>query len=181
MDRNVGDVDLQGWDFEAAYTPVDGLTLYGSVSYIDSELQDDLILTATTTLRTKGKKLVETPEWTVGGRIQYVFNGFTVGLQGKFVGDRFSTDMNDEIAESYTVFDADIRYDLTDLGYEDTYIQLNAINLFDENYLGNISSATNAQNTDVSNTNVPNIRGPQTTRFSVGAPQTFQISVGLKF
>lgn len=181
VDRNVGDVDLQGWDFEAAYTPMDGLTLYGSVSYIDSELQDDLILTATTTLRTKGKKLVETPDWTVSGRIQYVFGGFTVGLQGKFVGDRFSTDMNDEVAESYTVFDADIRYDLTDFGYEDTYIQFNAINLFDENYLGNISSATNAQSTDVSNTNVPNIRGPQTTRFSVGAPQTFQVSVGVKF
>jgi iron complex outermembrane receptor protein len=181
VDRNVGDVDLQGWDFEAAYTPVDGLTLYGSVSYIDSELQQDLILTATQTLRTKGKQLVETPEWTVSGRVQYVWDNFTFGLQGKYVGDRFSTDINDEIAPNFTVFDADIRYDLAGFGYEETYIQFNAINLFDKNYLGNISTATNALPTDVSNTNVPNIRAGQTTRFSVGAPQTFQVSVGVKF
>jgi iron complex outermembrane receptor protein len=180
--RNLGSVELQGFDIEIGYQPVEGLTLFGSASYNDSEVQDDVILSATTALPTAGKELVETPDWTLSGRVQYEIAGFTLGFQGKYTGDRWASDVNDEIAEAFTVFDADIRYDFAELGYEGTYIQFNATNLFDEEYLGSYSSVENAQTVRIGGTDdAPITRSGRTAFYSIGAPQTFQVSIGVKF
>lgn len=177
--RNMGDVDLKGFDIEVGYQPVEGLTLYASASFIDSEVKNDIVLSPTTALPTAGKELVETPDWTVSGRVQYEVAGFVFGFQGKYVGDRFSTDVNDEIAEAYTVFDADIRYDFAELGSPGTYIQFNALNLFDEEYLGSISSSENALPVEVGGGVIkPALTLPF---YNVGAPQTFQVTVGVQF
>ena len=56
------------------------------------------------------------------------------GLQAKHVGDRFSNDINTEVAPNYTTADLDIRYNLANVGNGSSYIQLNVINLFDEKY-----------------------------------------------
>ena len=164
--RNLGKVDLQGFDIEAAYQPVEGLTLYASASYIDSEVKDNTPTGATTFLPTAGKELVETPDWTVSGRIEYDIANFTFGAQAKYVGDRFATDINDEIAEAYTVVDLDVRYDFAEMGYDGTYAQLNVTNLFDEEYLGSISSTPTAAAVPF---------------YNVGAPQTVQFTMGFKF
>ncbi|MFN9250070.1 MAG: TonB-dependent receptor, partial [Brevundimonas sp.] len=69
IDRNVGAVNQWGVDAQLGWEISDTLSVYGSASYNNSELQEDLALSATTFLPTKGKTLVETPEWTFGGRI----------------------------------------------------------------------------------------------------------------
>jgi iron complex outermembrane receptor protein len=75
---------------------------------------------------------VETPEWMFTGRAQWrVTEDFTVGFQGKHVGDRYTTDVNDEQSPGYNVFDIDLRYDLP-FGAEGTSLQLNVTNIFDE-------------------------------------------------
>jgi iron complex outermembrane receptor protein len=187
VDRNVGTVELQGLDLEVGARPMDGLTVYASASYNESELQDDLNLgrAADLTLNLlplKGKTLVETPEWTFAGRVQYQLENFTFGLQGKYVGDRFSTDVNDEIAEAYTIFDANVVADLAGYGLGDTQLQLNAINLFDENYLGNISTQTNALTiADVNPGPLVVSRTGSAPSYSIGAPQTFQLQLRTKF
>jgi iron complex outermembrane receptor protein len=166
VDRNVGKVELQGVDAEVGWRANDDLTVYASASYIESELQENIPgTTAGSFIATKGKSLVETPDWTFGGRVQYAFNEFlTVALQGKYVGDRFSNDINTEIAEAYTVFDANATVDLRGIGLERTFLQINATNIFDEGYLGNISSSSTG-----------------TATFSVGAPQTFQAQIKTQF
>ena len=183
VDRNVGDVKMWGFDAQAGWTPTAAFSLYGSISYTNSELQDDLQLSSTPTfLPTKGKALVETPEWMVTGRAQWrPTEDFTVGFQGKHVGDRFTTDVNDEQTPGYNVFDLDMRYDLP-FGAEGTSIQLNVTNIFDEQYYGNISSGNNAKV-------IPDVNpGPAVTSksasgafVSIGAPRTLQLSLRTRF
>jgi len=145
VDRNVGDVKLWGLDAQAGWTPNAEFSLYSSISYTNSELQDDIQISATPTfLPTRGKALVETPEWMFTARAQWrVTENLTVGFQGKHVGDRFTTDVNDELTPAYNVFDLDMRYQLP-FG-ESSSIQLNVTNIFDEEYFGNISSGNNAK------------------------------------
>jgi iron complex outermembrane receptor protein len=187
VDRNVGTVELQGIDAEIGWRATSDLTFYASASYIESELKDDLEIGRTlggvvTLLPTAGKALVETPEWTFAGRAQYLIENFTFGLQGKHVGDRFSTDVNDQVSPAYTVFDIDISVDLSDYGLGDTLLQFNGTNIFDEEFLGNISSTNNALL-------IPDVEpGPGVTAraglaptYSIGAPQTFQVQIRSKF
>jgi len=184
VDRNVGAIKQQGMDAQLGWVISDALTIYASASYSDSELQDDLVIGATTRLPTAGKVLVETPEWTFGGRVDWsVTEDLSVGLQAKWVDDRFSTDVNDEVFEGYTVADLDVRYDLTNtFGIRDAFVQFNVANMFDEEYLGNISTGTNAltiADVDPGAPVTPRAGSPRTG--SLGAPRTAIISLGLKF
>ncbi|MDP2259155.1 MAG: TonB-dependent receptor [Caulobacter sp.] len=186
VDRNVGNVEMKGFDAQAGWTPSPQFSVYASVSYTDSELQDDLLLrvTPTTTfLPLKGKKLVETPDWMFGLRGQWnPTESLSVGFQGKKVGERFTTDVNDEVTPGYMVFDFDMRYDLPWLNEKGAYIQLNVTNVFDEDYYGNISSGTNAKTiADIDPGPGVVSRGPNTAFVSIGAPRTVQLTLSTKF
>ena len=167
VDRNLGQVDIQGFDLQAGWRPLEMLTLSGSASYNDSEVQQNVQLSGTTFLPTKGKKLVETPDWTYALRADLTLGeNFRAGLQGKYVGRRASTDINDEFGPSYTVVDLDANYAF-DLGNDmGLSAQLNVINLLDEEYFGSISSGTG---------------GTSVGFFSVGAPRTVMVSMRLSF
>ncbi|ESQ75086.1 TonB-dependent receptor [Asticcacaulis sp. AC402] len=182
-DRNIGGVKRNGFEGSAAFTPVETLTLNGSLTYTDTELQNNLAFGTGTGgairyLPTAGKKLVEMPEWmwTVG--LDYeITPSLLLNLNGKYVGDRFTTDINDDVAENYFVWNGSLRYDLPVLK-EGTYLQLNVINLFDEQYLGSFSSQNNA---------LPYADGlgtPKSGTFpfmNVGAPRTFVLSLRAAF
>lgn len=180
VDRNVGNVDLWGVDAQVGWQPADNWTLYGSLSYAHGELASDIPLSATTFLPTKGKMLVETPEWQAAFRVDWdATDALHFGFQGKHVGDRYSTDVNDEQTPAYNIFDVDARYDLP--WGNGTYLQLNVTNLFDEDYLGNISSRNNAKTVDVlPGPGVSNRAGSAPT-YSVGAPRTVQVTLSTKF
>ena len=62
-----------------------------------------------------------------------------LGVQGKYVDERFATDVNDQAAPSYTVFDADLRYSFPMFGRE-SFVQLNVINLADKDYTSNVQA-----------------------------------------
>jgi iron complex outermembrane receptor protein len=183
VDRNVGDVDLSGLDLEFAVKLGQRLTIYSSASFIDSEIKRNLALSSTTVLPIAGKKLVETPDSTYGLRVQYSVDGLMLGLQGKNVSSRFSTDVNDEESPAYTVVDFDISYDFEKLGAKNTLLQLNIINLFDEGYLGNINSSNNA----LTIANVSTVAGTVVSRsgsapsYSIGAPRTLVLALKTKF
>jgi iron complex outermembrane receptor protein len=165
-DRNLGEVEQMGIDAQVGFELSDVLTAYASASYNTSEVQDDLDLGRGNVLRTKGKKLVETPEWTLSGRIDWQATpALNMAVQGKFVDNRFSTDDNSETFDSYTVFDFDARYDLTStFGIRDAFVQFNVTNLFDEEYLGNISTGNTGFRTG-----------------SLGSPRTAVLTLGTSF
>ena len=182
VDRNLGKVNLEGVDAELGINATDDLSFYSSASYIHSQVEENIPLTATTVLQTKGKQLVETPDWTFSGRVQYKIGSWRISFQGKYVGDRYSTDVNDEVAPNYTVFDADLRYNLSPFGLDGSYLQFNVTNIFDEQYLGSISSTNNAVLIpNVSTTSTVVARTPLAPTYSIGSPRTFQMSLNMAF
>jgi iron complex outermembrane receptor protein len=160
-DRNVGDVDVMGFDAQLGQRFGSLVTLALSASYNDSELQGSL------NPALDGKQLVETPEWTFGARMDLNFTeDLHLGLQAKYVGDRFGTDSNDEVAPNYTVIDLDASYSFPIPGLKKAQVQLNVINLLDEEYFGSISSGTG---------------GTSVAFYSIGAPRTVMASLHFDF
>jgi iron complex outermembrane receptor protein len=209
VDRNVGDVKLWGWDFQVGWTASEKFSLYGSLSYTHSELQDDLLVGLARTnqptgctvgtncsieindqlfLPTKGKALVETPEWMAGLRAQYNATDYlSFGLQTKWVDKRYATDMNDEAVNGYNVTDLDIRYDMPWFNDKGAYVQLNVTNLFDEEYFSTISSGNAAKTipgvvwaTSALATANGGI-GTGVGFYGIGSPRTLQVTFSAKF
>lgn len=160
--RNVGAVDLYGADLQAGVEITEAFSLYGSIAYSVSELQNNL----PGQVVGRGLSLVDSPEWTAGLRAEYDFGFITAGLQAKWTDDRFSNDFNTEVAPGFTTVDMDLRWNLgQSWNNENTYFQLNVINVLDEEYISTISSGTNAG----------------TGFFGVGAPRTFMLSLRTEF
>ena len=193
IDRNVGAVESYGFDGSIAFKPIQPLSLYVFGSYIHSEFQEDVRLgntsapTGGATLPagtpifapTRGKMVAETPTYQFGGRAQLTLGPVELGVQGKFVDDRFATDVNDVVVDGYTLVDLDARYSLESLGLKNTYFQLNINNLFNKFYFGNIGTQVNAGAIcPAGGTCAANGANPN---FSVGAPRTIlgTIHVGL--
>ncbi|HYE42128.1 MAG TPA: TonB-dependent receptor [Caulobacteraceae bacterium] len=194
VDRNVGAVEMWGVDGQLGWQVTEAFSLYGSASYIDSELQENIALQAYDpdgsagplapvpgVLPTKGKELVETPEWQFAARAYYDTEWFSLGAQAKYVGERWSTDVNDEQTDSYVTVDAEARFKLDNLGYEGSYVQLNVINLFDEEYLGSISSRENAVAYAPYAGYPGQLKSASAPSYSVGAPRTVTLTLRARF
>lgn len=184
VDRNIGDVKLEGVDAQLGFSPMHGLTLYGSASYIHSELLNNTPLGATSFLNTRGKELVETPDWTYAARAEWDINHWlSVGIEGRHVGRRFATDVNDELVPEYNVVNLDARLTLDFLPGHNTYLQLNVTNLLDESYLGSISSTTNALAiTDTDPVTAGNQgRSGSAPTYGVGPPRTVLMTLRTEF
>jgi iron complex outermembrane receptor protein len=178
VDRNVGSVESYGVDAGITFRPIEQLALTAFGSYINAELQDDLLLgnnTAGTAVfaPTKGKFVVETPEFQFGGRAQVTLGPVEIGATAKWVDDRFATDVNDVIVPSYTLVDLDARFSLESLGLRRTFFQVNVRNLFDEFYFGNLS-------TQLAAGTINGIAGANPS-FSVGFPRTFSAGFNIEF
>jgi iron complex outermembrane receptor protein len=184
LDRNVGKVKSKGFDASIAYQPDERFTIYAFGSWIDAKLQEnvqvgDLPVGVTSCgnstnpsqipvgcAATAGKMVAETPEWQLGGRLQIELGPVEIGVQGKWVTERFATDVNDVRVQGYSTVDLDARLSLAQWGLEKSWLQLNVVNLFNEFYFGNISTQINAAGN-------PN--------FSVGAPRTVMGTLRMGF
>ncbi|CAN5165501.1 TonB-dependent receptor [soil metagenome] len=151
---NTGPVKRSGFDGSLGVFVTPALSVYGSFSYLDSEIEDNVPgTTLGTVIATAGKKLFEVPEWQYAARVEYEIRGATFGLQAKYVDSRYTNLLNDEETPSYVVADFDARYDLGFIN-EGMYVQLNVDNLFNEDYLGNIS-------TDLTGNRTANLGAPR--------------------
>lgn len=163
---------MNGFELAGAYAPAAKFSLFGNISYTNAEIQDDY-KAGTVVIPTSGKQLVEVPDWMGNLGVNYrplPFVGLT--LYGKYVGKRYSTDVNDEYAPSYTTWNASARWDLPALR-QGTYAQLNIINLTDKRYLGSISSSTTALGITGVSASAP--------AYYRGTPRTFQLSLHTAF
>jgi iron complex outermembrane receptor protein len=139
--QNVGDVDYKGFDLQAGFKPTEDLNVYASYSYTDTEIQDNIPNASAGILATKGKEMYEIPKHQGAVRVQWdPMEMVSLGVQGKFVGDRWTNLVNTEKFRGYTLWDLDARLKLDSLGLKNTYLQGNVRNLFDERYLGDISA-----------------------------------------
>jgi iron complex outermembrane recepter protein len=172
IDRNVGDVEIKGVDGQVQWRLDDHLTTYASVAYTDAKLQDNLYVSGGYVM-TAGKQVVETPKWTFSGRVTYSVGKFEFGVQGKYVGERYMTDVNDLKVPRYVTFDADLRYDLGGDGWKKSYLQLNVTNLFNEFYYGNLTGTANSA--------TPGALGYSRPYAYVGAPRAAILSLRTAF
>jgi iron complex outermembrane receptor protein len=177
VDRNVGAVELRGVEASVGWSPIEQLSLYASASFLDSELQDDYVLTRGGAIAaTKGKELVETPNEMFSARASYEFTPWLqAGVQAKYTGERWVTDVNDLKVDAYTVVDFDARIDFAPMGYEGTFLQLNLTNAFDEEYYGGLGTRTTITPTQ------PGYSATGAPFAQVGAPRTFVATLRVAF
>ena len=174
VDRNIGDVDLSGYDAQIGFQPYEWMAISASASHTKTKLLNNLQLSATAALPTAGKSLVETPDYTFGGRVEiFPVKNVTLGLQGKYVGKRWSTDMNDASVRPYSVVDLDARYNFDVPNTKGMSVQLNISNLLGEEYFNTISST----NYSVA---IPGFTAPSAAFYGIGAPRTASLSFQLK-
>ena len=185
VDRNVGDVKINGFDAQLGRRFGDAVDLTVNASYNDSEIQDDLPTGPTTDDQPlAGKTLPETPKWTFGARLDLsITENFHAGLQGKQVDKRFSSDVNDTSVAGYTVFDFDMNYQFKMESLKSLQLQFNVINLLDEQYYGAISSSISGlQGVPLLGANgLPTGITGSAPFYSIGAPRTVMASIKFEF
>lgn len=142
---NTGDVRTKGIEFEAGARLSSQWSMYGSLSYTDAKLKNNFTTATPTnvpvTLPTAGKTFVDTPKWLAGLALRYDAGPWFGGVQAKYSGKRYSTLMNDEETDGYLTVDANLGYKFASGGMlKNAKLQLNVLNLFDENYLAQITS-----------------------------------------
>lgn len=174
VDRNVGSVELQGIEASVGWSPIEALSLYASASFLDSELQDNYRFNAIgDQLMTAGKELVETPSAMFSARASYKFNDmFSAGVQAKYTGERWITDVNDMKADAFTVVDLDGRIDFAPMGFNGTFLQLNVTNVFDEKYYGGLGTRASA---------TPGTLGYGVPFGQIGAPRTWMATLRMAY
>lgn len=195
IDRNVGDVDLHGVDFEGSWRATKELSFYASAAYTKSELQgnypqvpssgyDTTTYPKTTMyLPVKGKELVLTPNFTSALRAQYKISALTVGVDARYIGRRFLTDMNDFHLAPYYTFDIDAEYRFK-VGSHPAALALNVYNLLDRNYYVKAGTGSNANNVVINNslgTGTDTFNGSTPGSADVGSPLTAIVSLKLNF
>jgi len=158
--RNVGAVDIWGAEAQVGWQFTEAFSLYGSAAWLDSEVQDNLETSPGVFALTGGKQLVETPEWTFSARGEYDVGAFSLGAQLRYVGERWRTDVNSLASDAYNVVDVDARWNLL----ENTSLQVNVLNLFDEEYQSSLSTATTG-----------------TPSYMIGSPRTFLMTLRTQF
>ncbi|WP_339930953.1 TonB-dependent receptor [uncultured Brevundimonas sp.] len=168
LTRNIGEVTLRGFDGQIGFSPFENFSLYGSVTYTDSEVQNDLpngvVGGVPVFLPTAGNQLVETPDWQYAMRADWKLGDWDLGIQGKYVGERFANDINTEVAPSYTLWDLDVRYTFNSIGAPNWWMQVNVTNLLDEEYLADISTSTSGS-----------------AQYQLGAPRTAMVTLRTAF
>jgi iron complex outermembrane receptor protein len=129
LSRNVGDVDLKGFEATFGMQILEGLSFFSSAAFTDSEVKNT------------GLELVKTPDMTLAARVDYEIGAYQFGLQGRRVGERWSDDANLFDAPAYTVFNFDASYDLGNImsAAKSAKLRLNVQNLFDKDYLNAIN------------------------------------------
>jgi iron complex outermembrane receptor protein len=137
-DTNVGAIHFYGIEGQAAWVPMDHLTLVGMFAYEHSQVIGNIPYTPPVIIPTDGKQFYDTPPWMVGGRAVYEWHDLVAGVQFKYVDARFVTALNDLTVPSYVTVDLDLRWKL-DWIKPGTFAQFNVVNLFDEKYIGSIN------------------------------------------
>jgi iron complex outermembrane receptor protein len=141
--QNVGSVQSRGFEAAAVWSFNDDWSAFGSFSYNDSTYEDDVRDgTGALVAATGGKTVVNTPETLFRAELTYD-NGALFGtLATAYTGERFSSYLNDESVDGYTLVEFTGGYRVADTGgwLDGTEVQLNVTNLLDEDYISTVGS-----------------------------------------
>jgi iron complex outermembrane receptor protein len=173
---NVGGVTTRGIETAFTWRPVENLSWFNSISYNDSEYDDDYVTTngagVQTLVPVAGKQVVDTPKMLFKSELGYQSGPFFAHADVNYVDERYYTYLNQGSVDSYSVLNAGIGYRFTGLGFVDQLsLQADVTNLTDEEYFSTIDS-NGFVNSDPNGT---------TQTLLLGAPRQYFISLKAQF
>nr|WP_234358209.1 TonB-dependent siderophore receptor [Pseudomonas resinovorans] len=130
-----GEVKVKGLELEAVADVTENLKVIAAYTQAESEVQDGEF---------KGNRLQLIPNRQASLWADYtwhdgVLDGFGIGAGARYTGNTYGDQANTELghADSYTVFDAAVHYDLgrLDSSLTGASVALNATNLLDKDYI----------------------------------------------
>lgn len=127
-----GEIRSRGIEVEGRAAITSELNLTGSYTYTDAEFTRDNVY--------RGKTPYEIPRNMASLWGDYTFNktflnGFTAGTGFRYIGSSYGDNANSFRVGGYTLWDAAIRYSLTQAGLPGSDLSLNISNLFDRHYV----------------------------------------------
>ena len=144
-DYNVGDVTVKGIELEAGQKLNKNFSLYGSMSYTESMMKQDLKLSSTLTEATAGKSMPDTPKWMAAMALSYKEGPWFGQLTAKYTGKAFSTLVNDQQMDAYTLLNLAAGYKFPSTGFFKTpEVRVNVDNVTNTDYQ-RISSPSGSQ------------------------------------
>ena len=141
--QNVGSVQSRGFEAAAVWSFNDDWSAFGSFSYNDSTYEDDVRNgVGALVAATAGKTVVNTPETLFRAELAYDDGALFGTLAAAYTGERFSSYLNDESVDGYTLVELTAGYRVIDTGslLDGTEIQFNVTNLLDEDHISTVGS-----------------------------------------
>ena len=141
--QNVGSVQSRGFEAAAVWSFNDDWSAFGSFSYNDSTYEDDVRNgVGALVAATAGKTVVNTPETLFRAELAYHDGALFGTLAAAYTGERFSSYLNDESVDGYTLVELTAGYRVIDTGslLDGTEIQFNVTNLLDEDHISTVGS-----------------------------------------
>lgn len=172
---NAGNARTRGVELELGTTPVNGFSVYGSLTLQKSKVLNNIRSSATAVLPTAGKQFALTPQTIAGLSLQYADGPYYLRLKAKHTGNQYATLMNDEEVPSYMTADFDAGYKFGNFMFvKNTMIRLNVSNVGNTKYR-NPSSGT------VLNATPVGTQSASTVFYYLGAPRFFSLSLSADF
>ncbi|WP_313160828.1 TonB-dependent receptor, partial [Stenotrophomonas sp.] len=166
---NVGSVKSRGAELTFILKPVDGLQWYNALSWNKTTYEDNYT-SGGAIVPVAGKITVDTPQRMASSEISWNRDGFFASLRAKYTGKRYYTYTNDQSVPGVTTFDAGMGYSFgPGMGLRDVKVSLNATNLTNKRYAGQLSSFAPAD--------------PNGTRYAIhaSAPRQVFLTLGAEF
>ncbi|MHB1230004.1 MAG: TonB-dependent receptor family protein [Halothiobacillus sp.] len=144
---NVGSITSKGVELASNWHPVERFNLYTALTLNQSKFDQNYQASATSLVQSAGKTVPDSPKAMLFADASYNVSGYFAGINGKYVGQRYSTVDNTESAPAYTVFGLRAGYKVKKFyGMNDFRVQLNVENIFDKSYLSSMYTGTTAGN-----------------------------------
>ncbi|SDY18437.1 iron complex outermembrane recepter protein [Allochromatium warmingii] len=171
---NVADAERYGLELEGRWRITPTWTLTGNYTWNRFSYLDDLALSASGAIGTKGKQVVDTPEHMLKLGLRYEQAAWGAGVEARYIGARYGDVLNAERVRSVIVVDASARYRLS----QAFNLTLTVQNLFDEEYIGPVSAADDAIANYTAALNGVSGNGSS---YQYGAPRTLYLGLSADF
>jgi len=144
---NVGSITSKGLELATNWHPTSNFNLYSSLTLNQSKFDQDYQASATQVVASAGKIVPDSPKVMFYTDASYHVGPYFAGINGKYVGKRYSTVDNTESAPAYEVFGLRAGYKVKSFyGVKNFKVQLNVENLLDKSYLASMYTGTTAGN-----------------------------------
>ncbi|MBT9472666.1 MAG: TonB-dependent receptor [Pseudomonadota bacterium] len=170
--QNVGEVDAYGAEFSGQWKPdlfAGKVYFNGNLSYNHAEFQDNyttVVNGVPTIVPIAGKIVPDFPEWVAQAGVTFEPTDWALfNISARHISDRYTNFINSEKTDGYTVWNAYM--DIGQLGegpLSRLKFRLNVDNIFDEDYLGTITTTTTTLAT-----------------FRPGPPRSVQLTLSAEF